>query len=31
MWEHGLVASERALGRASMERNTEHTQTEAIW
>jgi hypothetical protein len=30
MWEDGLMASERALGRACMERNTKHAYTEVV-
>jgi hypothetical protein len=30
MWEDGLTASECALGRAFMECDAKHTQTEAV-
>jgi hypothetical protein len=29
-WEDGITSSERSLGRACMERNANHAQTEAI-
>jgi hypothetical protein len=30
-WEDELVASKCTLGRACMECDVEHTQTEAVW
>jgi hypothetical protein len=30
LWEDGLAASEHALGRSCMERDTELTQTEVV-